>query len=194
MMVMKNITAYFVLLCFIFMCCLNSQADELAFEDEKQVKVPVFDSKPAQFHDTPYSDEQNVLFEFFLDEPQKINSALFWVRSYMNTLMAEPYARAPEFINVIILIHGTEIVTLAKKNYATYQQAVERLRYYEQLGVEIRVCGDAAKDYGYTANDFYSFVKIVPSAMTELAHWQSQGYPLIRPLVFEKKYSIEEIR
>lgn len=148
----------------------------------------------AQYIATPYSDEQKVLFEFFLDEPAKINSALYWLRSYMNTLMDEPYALAPEFMNIIVLIHGTEIVTLAKKNYNKYKSAVQRMRYYEQLGVEFRVCGDAADDYGYTAADFHSFVKIIPSAIVELAHWQTSGYAIIRPLVFEKKYSIDEIR
>ena len=152
------------------------------------------DSPPAQFIDTPYAEEQNVLFEFFFDEPLKIQSALYWLRSYMNTLTDSPYNLAPEFMNIIVLIHGTEIVTLAKKNYSKYETSVERMRYYEQLGVEFRVCGDAAHDYGYTVNDFYSFVKVVPSAIVELAHWQNQGYALIRPLVFEKKFTIEEIR
>ncbi|WP_198263831.1 DsrE family protein [sulfur-oxidizing endosymbiont of Gigantopelta aegis] len=148
----------------------------------------------AQYVDTPYAEEQNVMFEFFFDEPAKIGSALYWLRSYMNTLSAEPYDMAPEFMNIIVLIHGTEIVTLAKHNYEKYKTSVERMRYYEQLGVEFRICGDAADDYGYTAKDFPAFVKIVPSAIAELAHWQNQGYAIIRPLVFEKKYSIEEIR
>ncbi len=148
----------------------------------------------AQFVNTPYSDKQQVLFEFFFDEPEKIHAALYWLRSYMNTLMAEPYSLAPEFMNIIVLIHGTEIVTLAKKNYPKYKNAVQRMRYYEQLGVEFRVCGDAADDYGYSAKDFQPFVKIIPSAIVELAHWQSQGYTIIRPLVFEKTHTIEEIR
>lgn len=148
----------------------------------------------AEFVDTPYSEQQNVLFEMYLDDPQKIHSALYWMRSYINTLMGEPYALAPDFMNIIVLIHGTEIVTLAKKNYSKYKSAVERMRYYEQLGVEFRVCEDAAEDYGYTADDFFDFVKIIPSAIVELAHWQNEGYAIIRPLVFEKKYSIEEIR
>jgi len=183
---------YFLLLS-IFLV-MNGHAEDSTFSETDTVTDKSGDNKAAEFIQTPYSDEQNVLFELFLDEPGKIHSALFWLRSYMNTLMEEPYAMAPEFINVIVLVHGTEIVTLAKKNYEKYHGAVERMRYYEQLGVEFRVCGAAAHDYGYTASDFYSFVKIVPSAMTELAHWQSEGYALIRPLVFEKKYSIEEIR
>ena len=40
----------------------------------------------------------------------------------------------------------------------------------------------------------YDFIQVVPSAITELAHWQLQGYALLRPIVMEKKFSIEEIR
>lgn len=170
-----------------------SYAEDFPDHEVTLESIP-YSKKPAEFVDTPYAEEQNVLFEFFLDEPEKIHSALFWLRSYMNTLMAEPYDLAPEFMNVVVLIHGTEIVTLAKKNYPKYHSAVKRMMYYEQLGVEFRVCGDAAKDYNYTADDFYSFVKIIPSAIAELAHWQNEGYAIIRPLVFEKKFSIDDIR
>ena len=191
---MKKIAAILsnILFAFLFINCSLCNALEV---NDSLIKNDIDTSTgKAQFIDTPYADEQNVLFEMFLDEPGKIHSALFWLRSYMNTLMGEPYALAPEFMNIIVLIHGTEIVTLAKKNYPKYKSAVERMRYYEQLGVEFRVCGDAAKDYDYTADDFYDFVKIVPSAIVELAHWQKEGYAIIRPLVFEKKFSIEEIR
>ena len=147
----------------------------------------------AKFVQTPYK-EQNVVFDFFFDEPAKISSALFWVRSQMNPLIEEPYNLAPDFMNLIILIHGTEIVTLAKKNYPKYKDAVDRMRYYNSLGVKIRVCGLAAEDYGYSAKDFHDFVEKVPSAITELAHWQMEGYAVIAPKVMEKKYTIEEIR
>ena len=36
--------------------------------------------------------------------------------------------------------------------------------------------------------------EVVPSAITELAHWQQQGYALITPNIMDKKVSIEEIR
>jgi intracellular sulfur oxidation DsrE/DsrF family protein len=147
----------------------------------------------GEFVQTPYS-EQKVVFDFYFDEPAKINSALYWIRSLMNPLMDAPYNMAPEFLELKVIIHGTEIVTVAKKNYDKYQDAVERMRYYAELGVEFRVCGLAAHDYGYTKADFYDFIKVTPSAITELAHWQLQGYALITPAVMEKKFSIEEIR
>ena len=147
----------------------------------------------ATWVQTPYQ-EQKVLFDFYFDEPDKINSALYWIRSHMNPLMDAPYDQAPEFMQTIVVIHGTEIVTVAKKNYDRYKEAVNRMRYYAELGVKFKVCGLAMEDYAYTMSDFYDFIEVVPSAITELAHWQQQGYALITPIVMEKKYTIEQIR
>ncbi|MDQ7015586.1 MAG: DsrE family protein [Gammaproteobacteria bacterium] len=147
----------------------------------------------AKYEETPYQ-EPKVVFDFFLDDPKKMASALYWLRSLMNPLMDSPYDYAPEFMELKVVIHGTEIVTLAEKNYSTYKDVVERMRYYASLGVQFRICGLAAQDYGYVHKDFYDFVIVVPSAITELAHWQQQGYGLITPQILDKKYSIEEIR
>ena len=142
---------------------------------------------------TPYT-EPKVVYDFYFDDPEKVNSALYWVRSLMNPLLEEPYGMAPEFMDIKEVIHGTEIVTVARKNYEKYRDAVERMRYYASLGVEFKVCGLAAHDYGYKTDDFHEFIEVVPSAINELAHWQLEGYALITPTVMEKKYSIEEIR
>ena len=150
-------------------------------------------AEQATFEQTPYK-EPKVVFDFYFDNPNKINTALYWLRSYMNPLSEEPYNYAPEFMNIKVIIHGTEIVTLAKKNFKKYKAAVERMEYYSMLGVEFRVCGLAAKDFGYKTKDFQPFVKIVPSAITELGHWQQEGYAIIKPEIMEKKFSIEELR
>lgn len=142
---------------------------------------------------TPYAPAK-VVFEFYLDDPQKIGSALFWVRSLMNPLGDAPYNYSPEDHNIVVVIHGTEIVTVAKKNEAKYQDAVDRMRYYADLGVAFKVCGQAAADFGYTARDFQDFIEIVPNAITELAHWQQQGHALIVPQVLGKTIDIESIR
>lgn len=147
----------------------------------------------AKFVQTPY-EEQKVVFDFFFDDPKKIGSALFWVRSLLNPLMDEPYNYAPEFLDLVVLIHGTEVVTTAKHNYDKYKDSVERMKYYAALGVKFKVCGIAAQDYGYSRRDFYDFIELVPSAVTELAHWQLQGYATIKPEIMDKKFSIEEIR
>jgi hypothetical protein len=147
----------------------------------------------AKVVETPYQDPK-VVFDFYFDRPDKMGSALFWVRSLVNPLTEPPYNMSPDLMDIVVVIHGTEIVTVAKKNYERYSEVVERMRYYAQLGVKFRVCGLAAHDYGYTAADLHEFVEMAPSAITELAHWQQQGYALITPQVTEKRFNIEDIR
>ena len=147
----------------------------------------------AKFTATPYT-EQKVVFDFYLDDPEEINAALYWIRALMNPLTEEPYGMAPEMLDLKVVVHGTEIVTVARKNYGRYRDAVERMRYYASLGVSFKVCALAAHDYGYSVEDFHDFVEVVPSAITELAHWQLQGYALITPQVPIRTKTVDEIR
>jgi hypothetical protein len=142
---------------------------------------------------TPYAPAR-VVFDFYLDNPQKIGSALYWVRSLMNPLQEAPYDYSPEDHKIVVVIHGTEIVAVAKRNEEKYKEAVDRMRYYTELGVAFKVCGQAMKDYGYAVQDFQDFIEVVPSAITELAHWQQQGYALIVPQIVDKTIDIESIR
>lgn len=149
----------------------------------------------AKYVETPYANEHKVVFDFYLDDPQKINAALYWLKSYVEPLMAPPYDTAPDDFDIKVIMHGTELVTVARHNYAQYKRAVERMRYYAELGiVEFKVCQFAARDYDYSLEDFQDFVQVVPSAIAELAYWQKQGYVLITPQIQEKRYSIDEIR
>lgn len=134
------------------------------------------------------------VYEFYLDDPAKMSTALYWIRALVNPLTESPYDMAPEFMEIKVVIHGSEIVTLVKKNYDRYRDVVERMRYYAALGVEFKVCGLAANDFHYAVDDFFEFVELVPSAFTELVHWQQQGYALIRPEVYLRTRTLEEIR
>lgn len=148
----------------------------------------------AQFVATPYADEQKIVFDFYFDEPQKINPALYWLKGLVDPLLAEPYNLSPDDIDIKVILHGTEVVALAKHNYPKYKEAVQRMRYYAALGVEFRLCSIAAHDYDYMPKDLQDFVQLVPSGIAELAHWQSKGYVLITPKVQERHQSISEIR
>lgn len=147
----------------------------------------------AKFVQTPYQNPK-ALIDIYLDDPQKLGSALYWLRGLVNPLTEAPYNMFPEDMSIVVLLHGTEIVTLARKNEERYREVVQRMRYYAGMGVKFKVCGLALKDFQYTANDLYDFVEVTPSALTELMHWQNRGYALITPQVNEKKFSNELIR
>lgn len=154
------------------------------------MSVPAAAGKPV----TPDYAPPRVVFDFYFDDPAKIGSALYWVRALTSTYSVAPYDYAPEDMHIVIVIHGTELVTLAKKNAEKYEEAVGRMRYYADLGVKFRVCGQAMADYGYAAADLHDFVEIAPNAIAELAHWQQQGHALIVPQVMDKRLSLEAIR
>lgn len=149
---------------------------------------------PAKVVQTPYNDEQKTVFQFFFNHPVKINTGLDWLRIYMNTLINEPYGMAPEFMDVKVVIHGTEIVALLKSRYEKYQTAVERMKYYASLGVEFIACHSFAEELGYQPKDFYEFVTLAPSGPNEVIHWQQQGYALIIPQAQDKLIDLNELR
>lgn len=147
----------------------------------------------ATFVQTPYQNPK-ALVDVYLDHPAKMGAALYWVRSLVNPLVEPPYSMLPEDMSVIVLLHGTELVTVARKNEATYADVVQRMRYYASQGVKFKVCGLALKDFGYTLADMQDFIEVTPSAMSELVHWQNQGYGLITPVVVDKRLSTDDIR
>jgi hypothetical protein len=147
----------------------------------------------AQVVQTPYKNPK-ALVEVYLDDPRKLGGALNWLRGLINPLTVAPYGMMPEDMHIIVLLHGTEIVTLARKNEERYGEVVQRMRYYAEMGVKFKVCGLAMKDYDYTAADLHDFVEVTPSAIPELMHWQMQGYALIPAVVLDKKFAIEQIR
>ena len=155
--------------------------------------VPAAVHAQATVVQTPYQHPK-ALFDIYLDHPAKMGAALYWLRSFVNPLLEAPYSFFNDDMSVIVVLHGTELVTVARKNEAKYEDIVQRMRYYADHGVKFKVCGLALRDFGYTPADLQPFVEVTPSAMTELVHWQNQGYGLITPVVTDKKLSVEEIR
>jgi hypothetical protein len=155
------------------------------------LSAPVPARAEAQMVHTPYGPPR-VVFDFYLDDPAKMGSALYWIRSLLLPLSAPPYEYDPETIKVIL--RGTELVTVARKNEERYREVVERMRYYAGLGIEFKVCALAMHDYGYGLKDLQDFVQVVPSAPVELVYWQNQGYAVLAPNIMDKKFNIEDIR
>ena len=109
-----------------------------------------------------------------------------------SALSKPPYQFDPTTIKIVI--HGAEIVTLVKKNEDQYPVVVEKMQQLANQGVEFKVCAYTTDIYGYRDEEFYDFVEIVPSAIAEVAYWQSKGYALVMPQVAESRRTIEQMR
>lgn len=92
------------------------------------------------------------------------------------------------------MLHGTELVSVARKNEEKYREVVDRMRYYADIGIEFRVCALALHDYGYGLDDLQDFIRVVPSAPVERVYWQNQGYAVVRPMILDKKFNLEDLR
>jgi len=149
----------------------------------------------AKVVETHYSAPFKAVVEFYFDHPEKIGPALSWVSNILIVLTNPPYSFMPDDIDIVVIIHGTEIVTTVKKNRDKYKEIVERMESLAMQGVKFKVCNMAAEMlYGYKKEDFYPFIELVPSAITELLYWQQRGYALLIPRIYEKKVEREEIR
>lgn len=148
--------------------------------------VFAFSQEHGKFVQTPYQKPFKVVYELFLDDPEKLRAALGWISNIIFVLTNPPYDFSPEDIDVVVVSHGRELPVFAKQNAEKYKDMVERIESLSMYGVKFKVCKMAAEQvYGLKEKDFYPFVELVPSAITEIAHWQQLGYGLIIPQVFE---------
>ncbi len=104
----------------------------------------------------------------------------------IRVLTNPPYNFSPEDIDIVVVSHGRELPVFAKVNREKYANLVERIESLSHYGVKFKVCAIAAHQlYGLSEKDFYPFVELVPSAITELLYWQQKGYGFLIPMVFE---------
>ncbi|ADC89726.1 Domain of unknown function DUF1791 [Thermocrinis albus DSM 14484] len=149
--------------------------------------VASFSKEKALYVQTEYAKPFRVVVEFYFDHPEKIRPALGWVSNIVYVLTNPPYNYPLEDIDIVVISHGRELEAFVKRNREKYRDVVERMESLSQYGVKFFVCAMAARQlYNLKEEDFYPFVTLVPSAITELAHWQHKGYALIIPQIFFK--------
>ena len=147
-----------------------------------------FAQEGGKFVQTDYVRPFKAVVEFYFDHPEKIGPALGWVSNLVYVLSNPPYNFTQEDMDIIVIAHGRELPVFAKENREKYESIVERIESLSLYGVKFMVCAMAARQfYGYTEKDFYPFVTLVPSALTEIIHWQQKGYGLLIPQVLISK-------
>jgi len=122
----------------------------------------------------------NTVFDVNYDDPQKLNALYNFVKNTKKETRGK----------VVVVTHGPELRAFAKENYEKYQGIVDKMAELAKEGVAFKMCNNAMKAAGFSAEDMHGFITVVPAGFPELAYWQGKGYQYINPLPL----SVKDIR
>ena len=131
---------------------------------------------PSKFDPTPYAP-QKALYDFNFAEPKPRQSFGY----VLNHIKALKEFGDFDKSQIVIVTHGNELHTMARKNRAIYPDMYDALKELNSLGVKIKICRNAARSRGYGPEDFYEFATVVPAAVIEIAKWQNEGFSYMYP-------------
>ncbi len=119
----------------------------------------------------------DAVFDANYEDPASLNMLYAFVKNTMGPLKGR----------MVVVTHGPELRAFAQENYVKYQGIMDRMKELADAGVEFRMCHNALRAAGYKAEDFHSFVTVVPAGFPEIALLQSEGFTYINPLPYSPR-------
>jgi intracellular sulfur oxidation DsrE/DsrF family protein len=123
----------------------------------------------VDMHAMPATD---VVFDVNYADPQSLNILYGFIRNTQKITQGK----------VVVVTHGPELRAFAKENYSKYQGVVDKMAELAKDGVEFKMCNNAMKAAGFSAEDMHGFITVVPAGFPELVYWQGKGYQYINPI------------
>ncbi|MDP2267198.1 MAG: DsrE family protein [Thiobacillus sp.] len=123
----------------------------------------------VDMHKMPVTD---TVFDVNYEDPQKLNILYNFIKNTKKETGGK----------VVVVTHGPEMRAFATENYVKYQGIVDKMAELAKDGVEFKLCNNAMKAAGYSAEDMHGFITVVPAGFPEVAYWQGKGYRYINPL------------
>jgi len=119
----------------------------------------------------PYP-ELDLVFDVNYEDPTQLHVLYDFVRNSLRHVTGRK----------VVVTHGPELRVFAKESYEDYQGIVDRMAELAREGVEFRMCNDAMRASGFTAEDMHGFITVISSGFPEIALLQSQGFRYINPV------------
>lgn len=119
----------------------------------------------------------NTVFDVNYEDPQKLNALYNYIKNTQKITHGK----------VVVVTHGPELRAFAKENYEKYQGAVDKMAELAKEGVQFKMCNNAMKSAGFSAEDMHGFITVVPAGFPEVAYWEGRGYKYINPLPLATK-------
>lgn len=128
----------------------------------------------VDLHAMPATD---VVFDVNYEDPQKLNILYNFIKNTQIITKGK----------VVVVTHGPELRAFSKENYSKYQASMDKMAELAKDGVEFKMCNNAMKAAGFSAEDMHGFVTVVPAGFAELAYYQSKGYQYNNPIPLSVK-------
>ena len=141
---------------------------------------PYGSARSSGYADINSLKQLKVVLDVDLADPRRIGEVLGFAAGLLSAA-AENGPTGSEPIKIVVVSHGPELVVWDKKNYAKYQEVVDRAARQVQQGVRFEVCARAAGTMGLAPSDLHGFISVVPSGTYALTYWQNKGHALINP-------------
>lgn len=122
----------------------------------------------VDMHAMPVTD---VVFDVNYEDPQKLNILYNFIKNTKILTRGK----------VVVVTHGPELRAFAKENYSKYQGAIDKMAELANDGVEFKMCNNAMKAAGFSAEDMHGFITVVPAGFPEIAYYEGKGYKYINP-------------
>ncbi len=113
----------------------------------------------------------DLVFDVNYEDPQKLNILYSFIKNSQKITKGK----------VVVVTHGPELRAFAKENYSKYQAAMDKMAELAKDGVEFKMCNNAMKAAGFSAEDMHGFITVVPAGFPELAYYQNKGYQYTNP-------------
>lgn len=138
---------------------------------------------PSRFDGTKYVAQKSV-YDFNFERPLDAKVALAYLKNHLKAINE---FGDPKNSHLVIVAHGNELHAFSRLNRAAYPGIYEELKALTDAGVTIRVCRNAARSRGYQPDEFYDVITVAPSAVSDLAKWQNEGYSYMYAEWFPRK-------
>jgi hypothetical protein len=113
--------------------------------------------------------QYKVVYQCNKGEPGDYKSLLFSVSQ-----LKQKYG---DDVDIVVTCLGKGIHLLAKKpRRGVPETALEQMTYLDTYGVKFHACGNTMHALGWTADDMYDFVEVVPIGADDLMKLQHEGY------------------
>ncbi len=147
-------------------------------EPKEAPSAPYGTAKFSSYADIDDVKQLKAVYDFYFPNPNSVSLVL----SAINSLMAQTAEFGPhdfDPLKIVVVSHGPELVVFAKRNYAKYQETVDRAASLAQQGVRFEICRGAAAALNFEPEDFHGFATVVPSGPYALTYWQMKGYGIL---------------